>query len=297
MTWPFPSLTHLQTWANGDNDKEMQVRYARTRDVYVDMEKEEQFVIGMPKLKSFHSTNNLTFFRIGTALSKFATQLVELTLENQEMDLEQIKAFEATTIKVLNIRRCKIQTPSQTLPTLNMPHLNSLVLWYNKSDIVFNNGLSELKSLKMTLSKSKNHKILHKLCNNLPNLENLEIWAFRPLGNTTFRYLHKLTKLRSLRVMACQTKTRFWTHCSVIPALRRIDFIRCNLNTVTLQHLAKVFPGLSELIFEGCKVLHSNDEGSGTNSTITTSKLDYESRRTCLLQLSEFFPLCAISLY
>ncbi|XP_058834009.1 uncharacterized protein LOC131691520 [Topomyia yanbarensis] len=294
MALPFPSLTHLQTWPHGDNDKELQVRYARTRNKYVDLEKEEQFVIGMPKLKSFHSANNLMFFRISTALSKFAKQLVELTLENQEMDLEQIKAFEAIPIKVLNIRRCKILTSSQSLPTLNMPHLNSLVLWYNESDIIFDSGLSELKSLKMTLFKSKNHKVLHKICNNLPNLEHLEIWAYRMLVNTAFRYLHKLTKLRSLKLIVCETKTRFWTHCSVIPTLRRIDLIECTLNKFTLQQLAKVFPGLSELILEECKV-QFNDEGSGTYRN--TSKLDSERRRSCLQQLNEAFPLCTISLY
>ncbi|XP_058829527.1 uncharacterized protein LOC131688922 [Topomyia yanbarensis] len=296
MALPFPCLTHLQTWAYDANDNQMQILYAQRRIKFMDVEKEEQFVIGMPKLKSFHSANNLMFFRISTALSKFAEQLVELTLENQEMDAEQIKAFEVIPIKVLNIRRCKILTPFQTLPILNMPQVTCLELWYNESDIVFDNGLSELKSLKLTLSTSKNHKVLHKICRNLPSLEHLELWAYRLLVNTAFRYLHKLTKLRSLKLIECETKTRFWTHCSVIPTVRRVDFIKCNLDAPTFQRLAEIFPGLSELILERCKV-QFNGEGSGTNSSISTSKLDSESRSTCLQQLNELFPLCTISLY
>ncbi|XP_058834223.1 uncharacterized protein LOC131691669 [Topomyia yanbarensis] len=292
MSLSFPCLTHLQTRPYDDNDKEMEVRYARTRNKYVDVEKEEQFVIRMPKLRCFESENHLMFFRIGTALSKFAKQLIEVTLENQDMDLGQIKAFEAIPIKVLSMQRCKIRTPSQTLPTLNMPHLNSLVLRFNESDIVFNNGLSELKSLKLTLSsRSRNHKVLHKICHNLLNLEYLEIWTYNVLVNTGFRYLHKLTKLRTLKIFACQTKTPFWSHCSVMPTLRRVVFKECNLNTSTFQQVAKVFPGLKELILDECCVKF-NDMNSGKS----TSDMDSERCNFLLQQLKEFFPMCTISL-
>ncbi|XP_058463180.1 uncharacterized protein LOC131437691 isoform X2 [Malaya genurostris] len=178
MSLSFPALEHLDAQIFDHDDKDMQLRYARTRNKFVDEEKEEQFVKSMVKLKNLELGSNLMLFRMGTWLSKYPNKLVELSLIDLQIDQEQIKVVETMSIKILKFECCKILTQSQTLPTVNFPNLTRLILIGNQSDIVFDKGLSELKSLKLSIG-SRNNKVLNKICNNLLNLEHLELILYR----------------------------------------------------------------------------------------------------------------------
>ncbi|XP_058458811.1 uncharacterized protein LOC131435190 [Malaya genurostris] len=291
----FPALEHLDAQLFQYDDKEMQLRYARTRNKLVEEEKDEQFVKSMVKLKNLELGSNLMLFRMGTWLSKYANQLVELSLVYLQIDQEQIEVVETMSIKILKIAYCRILTQFQTLPKVNFPSLTRLILIGNTSDIVFDKGLSELKSLKLSIGSQSNHKVLHKICNNLLNLEHLEIMLQRKLVNTSLRYLGKLTKLKSLAFYNYKPNAILWKHCPVVPSLRRITIHESFLKIPTIQHLAKPFPGLSELFLEWCYIEQQGEE-CNTERFEIISCMESNQRSLCHQQLKSFFPQCTISM-
>ncbi|XP_055625604.1 uncharacterized protein LOC129768170 isoform X2 [Toxorhynchites rutilus septentrionalis] len=183
MMMEFPCLTHLNVQMLEDKDN--QIRYARTRNRFVDEEIEERFVKGMPKLKQLLLTSNLMFFRIAKALAKYAYQLEEISLEEQQMDYELLKVVERIPkLRRLTMLRCEVMDLGQVHPTLSLPPcLSELELLHSKSNLVFNKGLAGLKSLNVCAWTSKNHKILHKICKNLPNLEHLTVAFNSPVSS------------------------------------------------------------------------------------------------------------------
>ncbi|XP_055533656.1 uncharacterized protein LOC129723449 [Wyeomyia smithii] len=295
MSLSFPMLTHLQVRMY--DDKDVQVRYARTRNKFADKEKEEHFVKSMPKLKSLWLESDLMLYRIGEALSKYGHRLEKLTLMDMQIDDAQLRTIETfPKLKTVIMHRTEILPSSQILPKVNMPHLVNLTLMDNKSDIVFNNGLVGLKSLKLTLCSRRCHKVLHKICNNLPNLEYLELFLYSKWRNTALRHLNKLTKLRLLRINACDMSKISWVHCPIVPNVQKVVFDKCSfLRTRTLRPLAVLFPGLTSVYLDRCYVTGSEDLiSSNENRGVLDEGL--EARRKCMEQLKSILPQCIVSL-
>ncbi|XP_062716098.1 uncharacterized protein LOC109422268 [Aedes albopictus] len=299
LSLPFPSLTHLQVRMY--DDKEIQMRYARNRNRIVDAERDEQFVRDMPKLRKLLLESNLLFFRIGVLLAKCNHQLEELTLEEQQIDYAQLKVVESLPkLKSFTLFRCEVLMPSPALPSLNMPHLDKLELFYNESSIVFNEGLSGLKSLKISLWTEKNHKVLYKICKNLPNLEHLEVLANTKLVNTCLRYLHRLTNLRSLKLDNSEPSTLLWQHCPVVPSIQRVVFYNCTLTSDTLLPVARLFPNMRELFIDRCYFKkgfaegksESDSEGDGDESD---SERKNDNKYLNADRVRQLFPLCRVS--
>ncbi|XP_055531690.1 uncharacterized protein LOC129722343 isoform X2 [Wyeomyia smithii] len=293
----FPMLTHLE--AIMAEDKEIQERYARTRNKYIDKEKEENFIKSMPKLKSLSMESNLMLYRIGAALSKYSQQLEEITLAGMHIDPAQLQLIEALSkVKTFTLRYTKIECPPLALPKLNMPRLQHLSLSHNDSDIVFNDGLSGLKSLKLTVGSERSEKVLYKICNNLPNLERLELLVYSKWKNFAFRHLNKLLKLRLLRISECDSNIN-WTLCPVVPNLQRVVFDNCtNLSTKTFRRLSNLFPGLIGISINDCCAICSDEDDTCTSSKKKTPKFDEseQAQRMCREQLESMFPQCIVSL-
>lgn len=193
------------------------------------------------------------------------------------------------------------ETP-RILPRLYLPHLQELSLVYNESHIVFDKGLAGLKTLKMTVWSSRNHKILYKICNNLPNLEYLRLILNTKLVNTAFRYLNRLTKLRSIRVDNVELTERLWQYCPEMAGVRKLVLTNGNLTMGTVTALARLFPALNvlhleECYFQGCdkERYESDEEDSGSEDEKDDDddviQTQYEER------VRQYFPKCRVSLY
>ncbi|XP_062558765.1 uncharacterized protein LOC134223599 [Armigeres subalbatus] len=299
LSLPFPSLRHLQVRMY--DDKETQLRYARNRNRILDAERDEQFVRDMPKLRKLLLESNLMFFRIGVLLSKCNHQLEELTLEEQQVDYAQLKVVESMPkLKSLTLFRCEVLMPSPKLPTLNMPHLERLELFYNESSIVFNEGLSGLKFLKISLWTEKNNKVLYKICKNLHNLEHLEVLVNSKLVNTCLRYLHRLTNLRTFKLDNSEPNTLLWKHCPVVPSIRKLVFYNCTLTSETMLPVARLFPNMRELFIDGCYFRRVEADGKGDSDgedDLDESDSDRKNDNKYLNadRVRQLFPQCRVS--
>lgn len=295
---PFPRLKQLHV--RMFDDKETQVRYARSRNPMSDVEKDEQFVRDIPRLKKLLLESNLMFFRIGALLAKSNHQLEELTLEELQIDYAQLKVVESLPkLKSFTLFRCEVLMPSSTLPTLNMPHLDKLSLFYNESSIVFNEGLAGLKSLKVSLWTEKNNKVLYKICKNLPNLVDLEVLANTKLVNTCLRHMHRLTNLRSFKLDNSEPNILLWKHCPVVPSVHRVVFYNCTLTSDTLLPIARNFPNMRELFIDRCYFKRcaadckSDSDSDGDESDSDKSKSDNKYLNAD--RVRQLFPLCRVS--
>lgn len=301
LALPFPNLKHLHVRMY--DDKETQVRYARRRNPVSEVEKNEQFVRNIPRLKKLLLESNLLFFRIGALLAKSNHQLEELVLEEQQMDYAQLKVVESLPkLKSLTLFRCEVIMPSPMLPTLHMPHLDKLSLFYNESSIVFNEGLAGLKSLKVSLWAEKNNKVLFKICKNLPNLEDLEVLVNNKLVNTCLRHLNRLTKLRSLKLDSSEPNILLWQHCPVVPSIQRVVFYNCTLTSDTLLPIAKNFPNMRELFIDRCYFKRcsadckgpDSDDGDGEESDSNKSSKS-DNKYLQANRVRQMFPRCRVS--
>ncbi|XP_055530765.1 uncharacterized protein LOC129721794 [Wyeomyia smithii] len=292
LSLKFSAMTNLQ--AHLYRDKFVQENYKQTQNGYMHNKKEEMFIKNMPKLKTLYVESNLLLYRIAEPLSRFAHQLEELTLECQQIEFLQLKAIESMpNLKVLNLLYCRIAS-TRILPTVTMPLLEKLTLINNESHVIFDNGLCNLKSLKVTFWTRSSHKALHKICKKLFNLQKLELLVYSKLANTAFRELHNLTKLTTFRIGKCELKAIHWSHCSALPNLRRIVLTDCRLELSALLNapLATIFPGLREFYFKSCAI------GYSKKSNIAVSfNSDDEARQYCLQQLRAILPDCGISLH
>lgn len=120
LSLPFPNLRHLHV--RMFDDKETQIRYARSRNPISDVEKDEQFVRDIPRLKKLLLESNLMFFRIGALLAKSNHQLEELTLEEQQIDYVQLKVVESL--------------PKLKVRILGLNELPNGILTYNRYESV-----------------------------------------------------------------------------------------------------------------------------------------------------------------
>ncbi|XP_053688458.1 uncharacterized protein LOC128737776 [Sabethes cyaneus] len=283
LSLTFSNLTNLQVQLC--HDRALQEHYKLTRNNLADKETEEKFIREMPKLKKLFVESNLLMYRIAGPLSRFAHHLEELTLECQQIDFPQLKAIETIpNLKIFRLLYSRVAS-TRTLPMLNMPLLKKLSLLNNESHVTFNGGLCNLKSLKVTFWTRNSYKALHKICQNLPKLERLELLVYSKLGNTAFRELHKLTKLVSLRIKNCQLKSIHWSHCSISSNVRRIEFTDCRLDLHMLLKILTLFPGLRELFVDSSNVAYTDAYDSSDDA-----------RYHCLQQLRALLPNCAISL-
>ncbi|XP_053684001.1 uncharacterized protein LOC128734045 [Sabethes cyaneus] len=188
MSLSFPVLTNLEVYMFADKD--VQLRYARIRNEFIDREKEENFIKSMPKLKSLLIESNLMFYRIQMALTKHGHQLEKLTLASLVLDAAQLLWIEKLPkIKTVILQYIAVPASQARLAKLHMPHLHHLALLYNKSYIGFDNGLIGLKSLKLTVTCERNQTILHQICNKLPNLEQLELFFYCKLITSIRAYV------------------------------------------------------------------------------------------------------------
>ncbi|XP_053683999.1 uncharacterized protein LOC128734044 [Sabethes cyaneus] len=296
MSLSFPMLTHLHVRMH--KDKNVQLRYAQTQNQSVDNTKEENFVKSMPKLKSIWLESDLMLFRIGKALAKYSHHLDELTLMDMQIDAAELHTIETfPKLKTMSLHRVKILTSPQSLPKVNMPHLISLTLVDNESDIVFDNGLAGLKSLKVTFSTARSDKILHKICNYLTNLERLEFRLTPMCKNNAFRDLNRLTKLKLLQINGCGDICKInWTQCPVVPSVRRIVFFNSYCNgTKMLQPIPRVFPGLLDVHLDMCYVTCMEEDGFMAPDGKGRLDDSREAKRKCMEQWYSTFPKCRIS--
>lgn len=309
----FPCLTCLRVRV--DDDRDLQERYARllqTRqaDVYLD----EQFIRGMPRLKRMRCESHLLFFRLGAALTRHGhRQLEELKLDSLHFDAVQLQVLQALPrLKAFKMYRCEALPPPdnpRVLPRLYLPHLDELSLVYNESHIAFDRGLVGLRSLKMTIWSGKNHKILSKICHNLPNLEYLRLILNTKLVNTAFRYLNRLTKLRTLRVDNVELTERLWEYCPEMRGVRKLMLANGNLTMGTVEAVSRLFPALNELNIEECcfqncdKERSESDDGSDSDSEDDDDgnedrrKDDEIIQRQYEARVRQYFPKCRVSLY
>ncbi|XP_053688030.1 uncharacterized protein LOC128737423 [Sabethes cyaneus] len=295
MSLSFPKLTHLEVHMY--DDKQVKVEYARTRNVFVDKEKEENFVKSMPNLKSITFESNLMFYRIATALAEYSHQLEELTVSCLEIDAVQLQSFrKLPKLKTIILKFTKIISLTQALPKLDMPQLHNLSLLHKSSNVAFDSGLAGLKTLQLTLSSKTSAKAVHKICCNLPNLERLELSCLGKLNHGAFRYLNKLKRLKVLLINDHNNNT-YWTHCPVVPTLRRIIFDRCTgLTTKTLQPIARLFPGLASIYLDYCIVTGNNEDDTAFSGGKLLYENSEEAKRKCNEQLKSMLPDCIVSL-
>ncbi|XP_053685866.1 uncharacterized protein LOC128735405 [Sabethes cyaneus] len=295
MSLSFPMLTHLEVCM--EEDKDVQLGYAQTRNKFADKEKEENFIKSIPKLRSMVIGSNLFLYRIGMALSKFSHQLEELTLQDLKIDTAELQSIEKLAkIKTIVLLYTKIISPTQNLPKLYMPHLHHLSLLYHSSNIIFDSGLAGLKILKLILDSERNDKVLHKICNNLLNLERLELVLYNKWRKRCLRHLNNLKKLRTLRISYCDSDI-YWTHCPVVPSLQTIIVDNCyKLRTETLQPISRLFPGLVSIYLDDCVVTGSDED----DVTISANNVEFdeteEGKQRCYEQLKLMLPQCIISL-
>lgn len=196
------------------------------------------------------------------------------------------------------MRRCEILGPPETphiLTRLYLPYLEELSLVYNKSQIVFDEGLAGLKKLKITVETSKNHKILYKICNNLPNLEHLRICLNARLVNTAFRHLDRLTKLQSIRVDNVELNERLWQYCPKMAGVRKLVFTNGKLTMGTLKAAARLFPGLNELYLDECYFQNCDVEINGVEQEESDSEEDESIKVQYQERVRQHFPTCRVS--
>ncbi|XP_058827323.1 uncharacterized protein LOC131687268 [Topomyia yanbarensis] len=248
----FPNLTNLEV----RNPFEMSEQFASIR-VPLDEEEEQRFIMGMPRLKRLLLEGKFTLLRMVTSLARCANTLEELVLEDQQIEYELLKTVEKLPkLKSLTISECKVLMVSDMLPTLQMPQLEHFKLLSYKSDIIFDKGLSAVKSLELTLWADKNYKILHKVCENLPCLERLKLLLYVKLSNTALRHVDKLEKLKSLEFRHAGPSLLAWKHCPVLVPLQKLAFRDCTMDQPTLLSTIKPFPALCELYFDKCIILY-----------------------------------------
>lgn len=201
------------------------------------------------------------------------------------------------------MHRCKALPPPDTphvLPRLYLPQLDELSLVFNDSHIVFNEGLAGLKTLKMSIWSSKNHKTLYKICNNLPNLEYLRLILNTKLVNTAFRYLNRLAKLRSIRVDNVELTERLWQYCSEMAGVRKLVLTNGTLTMGTVTAIARLFPALNELHIEECYFLNCDKERNGEEDSEGESDGENDEKiiqAQCENRVRQYFPKCKVSLH
>ncbi|XP_039452118.1 uncharacterized protein LOC120431032 [Culex pipiens pallens] len=295
----FPSLTHLRLQIDGDQDE--QERYALLQDQhYADAYLDVEFVKSMPRLKYFRCESHMLFYRMAAAFAKFGqSQLEDFKLDWLHFNAEQLEKLQALPrLKIFKMRRCEILGPPETphiLTRLCLPYLEELSLVYNKSQIVFDEGLAGLKKLKITVETSKNHKILYKICNNLPNLEHLRICLNARLVNTAFRHLDRLTKLQSIRVDNVELNERLWQYCPKMAGVRKLVFTNGKLTMGTLKAAARLFPGLNELYLDECYFQNCDVEINGVEQEESDSEEDESIKVQYQERVRQHFPMCRVS--
>uniref|UniRef100_A0A1Q3F436 F-box domain-containing protein n=1 Tax=Culex tarsalis TaxID=7177 RepID=A0A1Q3F436_CULTA len=303
----FPALTQLRVRI--DDDREQQERYARLQHRHADICVDEQFIKSMPKLRRFRCESNLLFYRMGSALMRIGhRQLEEIKLDSMHFDARLLRVLQALPkLKTFKMHRCEALPPPHTphvLPRLNLPQLDELSLVYNESDIAFDKGLAGLKTLKMTVWSSKNHKFLNKICNNLPNLEVLRLILNTKLVNTAFRFLNRLTKLRSLSVDNVELTERLWQYCPEMTGVRKLVLTNGNLTMGTVTAIARLFPALNELHLDECYFHNCDKESKSESESEEDSESESdEEKEDKIIQaqyedrVRQYFPKCKVSLY
>ncbi|XP_058461017.1 uncharacterized protein LOC131436357 [Malaya genurostris] len=287
----FPNMTYLEIRNNPYKTGE-QLRFTQTRNV-LDEQMEQRFVEGMPRLKKLLLEGKFTFLRMGMSLARCAHTLEELVLEDQEIEYALLKSVEMLpNLKNLTISECKFRTSSDMLPTLNLPHLERFNLFNYRANIVFDKGLGAVNSLGLTLWADKNYKVLHKICENMSNLERLELFVNVKLSNNALRHLNKMGKLKSLMFHYTGPSLQAWKHCPEVLSVRKLSFRGCEMDRSTLLSVVEAFPNLYELFLDKCILFYCGD----TVELLEHNYINADGDNQCREELRQLLPLCRISL-